>query len=145
MRVNQFSPVIFPISIIFFRFKLSAFSPLLPLFLTFHLSGELCRGNLKKREKKSRLRKESFVVREFIRSICNFKTPRECSREEATLDESVAQMSLKYGKDYAFSGYAAKTTLDDRCHRYAIKIAARLKGARYPPIKLFVSRVIKTN
>lgn len=110
-------------------FKLSAFPPSFFL-LPRELSRKLKEKGRKFENPGSRKNERIYL---FDRSVI---LKRPVQRGETTLDESVAQMSLKYGKDYAFSGYTAKTTLDDWYgsprHGYAIKIAARLKGPDIP-------------
>lgn len=132
---NYFSPRIFlpsryDIFIVFLNERI--FPPPLPLISYFpsveNYGRKFRRKKRKKKERKIFGKKKEKEKDERIYSldrsvILNHPVHFIAKRVETTLEESVAQMSLKYGKDYAFPRKALFTTTG-LCHGYPIKIAA---------------------
>lgn len=123
-----------PISIRYFYriFKRAHFSSSPPPHFLLSVCGELWTEISKEKKKKKKRKifgkKKEKEKDERIYSldrsvILNHPVHFIAKRVETTLEESVAQMSLKYGKDYAFPRKALFTTTG-LCHGYPIKIAA---------------------
>lgn len=119
-------------------FKLSAFPP--SFFL---LPRELSR-KLKERGRKFENPEWENL---FIRSICNFKTPRaergnyfgwERGPDVAEIWKRLRILGV-YRENHSWRLVRVPPS------RIRNKDSGPIKGARYPPIKLFVSRAIKTN